>query len=82
MKRPWWWYELTSVDIEEEKVMKEELPEMTIQCPACNDREHMVTIYIFPHRNRITLSCDKCGTQFNVKSCRIVEKIELARVLT
>jgi len=54
--------------------MKEELPEMTIECPACNDREHMVTIILFG--SELILECDECGARYTLKRCKIKELTE------
>ena len=68
MKRPHEWPEPP----EEEK-----LPELSVGCPVCNDREHRMTILIFydelnrPKDWRKIIKCDRCGAIFELKRCAI-----------
>jgi len=56
---------------------KESLPELTIACPVCNDREHKMTILIMydeltrPKDWKKIIKCDKCGSIFKLKQCAV-----------
>jgi len=53
------------------------IPELTIQCPVCNDVEHRMTILIMcdeltcPKDWRKIIKCDKCGSTFRLARCTI-----------
>ena len=69
MKRPHDWPEPP----EEEKI-----PELSIGCPVCNDREHRMTIVITQDgvyqlgawRTKF-IKCNKCGSIFRLMRCNI-----------
>ena len=60
--------------------MKEKFPEMTIPCPACNDREHRMTIEVDKASSinysvvAYFISCDKCGARFKLVRTKIIER--------
>ena len=55
---------------------EEKLPELSIGCPACNDREHKVTIILFGSGSELILECDECGARYILKRCKIKELTE------
>ena len=55
---------------------KKSLPEFTIQCPECNDREHKVTIIVtelIPNEESqgLVLECDNCKAKFSLIRCSL-----------
>ena len=57
--------------------MGKKLPELTIHCPACNDREHRVTIIateLVPEEKDegLILECDSCKARFSLARCNLI----------
>ena len=54
--------------------MEEKLPELSISCPVCNDREHKMTIFyeiVDNQGENYYIKCDKCSAMFKLNRCRI-----------
>ena len=56
------------------------LPEMTIGCPACNDRENRMTLHVDLASGEdysvkgYFIECNKCGTKFKLVRTEIIQK--------
>jgi uncharacterized C2H2 Zn-finger protein len=68
MKRPQLWPDPPEI----------KFPELEIQCPACNDINHRMTIFfnkLSSQKGEYYIRCDKCLALFTLKQCSIIQTI-------
>ena len=52
--------------------MEEKLPELSISCPVCNDREHKMTIFFNElHPEKCYIKCRNCNSMFRLVGTRV-----------